>query len=557
MVLKQKNGAFIFECTFHEKDIPKQAGFLWHPLPCYKNKCIACDKGVGKAWWTAFEETAINLIDYAENSTKEYLEKWKEKRENNKKASLAKEADIDIPHPRGLNYHPFQKAGIKFLIEHENALLADEIGLGKTIEVIGLINYLEEINKILIICPATMKLVWRNELDKWLTRKIPVIIPGYHDTIPQTDEIIIIVNYDVFSRKNNLREQIRSQKYDLLVLDEAHYLKHGSKTNRGKYILGGGKEKIKPIQATRNIFLTATPITNRPIEFWPLIHFLDKENWGNYIWYIKRYCNAYKDYFGYWNTDGASNLEELQRKLRETIMIRRKREDVLPELPEKTKQIIEIPAPELKEILQKEWEVYNSVKKAVQKARKKLEEIKDKESEDYKKAANKLKRAKKVAFEEIAHIRKETAIRKIPFVTEYLREILESQDKVVIFAHHKAVIDSLVRTFKDKAVKIDGSTPGKERMTAIEKFQNDPQTRIFIGSILACGTGITLTASNFVLFAELDWVPANMSQAEGRVTRIGQKKHVLIQYIVLEGSIDAMMAKKLVQKENIIEKSLD
>jgi len=557
MRLYKKEKAFVFECEFEERHTPKEANFIWHPRPCYKKGCQACRYGVGKNWWTSYEDNAIQLIEYADEDTRKYLEGWQKEKEDRIAASKAKTANIDVPTPDGLSLYPFQKAGVKFLAEHKNALLADKFGLGKTLQVIGLINYLQEINKVLIVCPASMKLVWKSEIEKWFIKKIPVfIVNDYKGRLPQRQKIIIIVNYEVFSRKNKMREQIRNQEYDLLVLDEAHYIKHGSKTNRGKYIIGGGKERIKPIKAKRNIFLTATPITNRPIELWPLIHFLDRENWNNYIWYTKRFCGAYMGDFG-WEVSGASNLDELQERLRSTIMIRRSQKDVLPELPSKTRQVIEISAPELEEIIKKEWETYQKVKEAVRKAREQLQEIKNTESEEYREAVKKLKKAQSVAFEEIALIRKETAVRKIPFVIEYLREVAENEEKVIVFAHHKVMIDALIRAFGSKAVKIDGSTPQKERMEAINRFQNDPNTQFFIGSILACGTGITLTASSFVLFAELDWVPANMAQAEGRALRIGQKSHVLVQYIVIEGSIDAEMAKTLARKEEIINIALD
>lgn len=557
MKLRKQDKVFVFECEFEERHIPKEAGFIWHPTPCYKKTCQACANGVRKNWWTAYEEHAVKLIEYADEETKKFLSKWKAVRDKTKEASLAKSADIEIPAPDGLNYYPFQKAGIKFLVEHKNALLCDQVGLGKSVEIVGLINYLDEIEKVLIVCPATMKLVWKYELERWLVRNIPIVIPHHYSTLPDKNQkTIIIANYDVFSRKNPLRDQLREREYDLLVLDEAHFVKHGSKTNRGKYILGGGKERLKPIKAERNIFVTATPITNRPIELWPLVHFLDKENWGNYIWYTKRYCNAHQGRYG-WDVSGASNLEELQDRLRSTIMIRRETKDVLPELPDKTRQVIEIEAPELEEVIKKEWDAYHKVRTAIEKAKQRLNEIKDETSEDYREAVKSLKRAKQAAFEEIAVIRKETAVRKIPFIIEYLREIMENQEKVIVFAHHKIMIDALMNAFKSVAVKIDGSTPQKDRMQAINKFQNSPDTKVFVGSILACGTGITLTASNFVLFAELDWVPANMAQAEGRATRIGQKKHVFIQYVVIEGSVDAMIAKKLLEKQDIINTALN
>jgi SWI/SNF-related matrix-associated actin-dependent regulator 1 of chromatin subfamily A len=142
-------------------------------------------------------------------------------------------------------------------------------------------------------------------------------------------------------------------------------------------------------------------------------------------------------------------------------------------------------------------------------------------------------------------------------VNELLHDILEEKEKIVVFAHHHDVIDQIYEEFKDISVKMTGETKLDDRQTAIEQFQKNPNVKLFIGSTQAAGLGITLTAADHIVFAELDWVPANITQAEDRLHRIGQKNIVTVQHLVLEGSIDAYMAKKVVEKQEVIEKALD
>jgi SWI/SNF-related matrix-associated actin-dependent regulator 1 of chromatin subfamily A len=240
-----------------------------------------------------------------------------------------------------------------------------------------------------------------------------------------------------------------------------------------------------------------------------------------------RYCDAYPGQWG-WDYSGASNLDELNERLRSTVMIRRLKADVMKELPPKRRQIIELsgalPKPEV----------------------------------DYLAAVKALKNPGQIAFEEIARVRHEDALAKLPQVIEFIKDALEESEKIVVFAWHRDVIEGLTQALIDfSPVIVTGDTSLKNRQWAIENFQNEPHTRIFIGNIQAAGVGITLTAASHVIFAELDWTPGVVSQAEDRCHRIGQKDFVLVQHLVLSGSIDAKMAKILVAKQEVLDKALD
>jgi ribosomal protein S14 len=160
------------------------------------------------------------------------------------------------------------------------------------------------------------------------------------------------------------------------------------------------------------------------------------------------------------------------------------------------------------------------------------------------------------AFNAIAKLRHDTALAKVPAVIETLKDAVE-QGKVVCFAHHRDVVAAIAEAFGPVAVTLTGDTSMAARQAAVDRFQNDPTCLLFVGNIRAAGVGLTLTASSHVVFAELDWTPANVTQAEDRCHRIGQHDSVLVQHLVLEGSLDATMARMLVSKQIVLDAALD
>jgi SNF2 family DNA or RNA helicase len=209
-------------------------------------------------------------------------------------------------------------------------------------------------------------------------------------------------------------------------------------------------------------------------------------------------------------------------------------------------------------ILKKEGQLFQQQEKDIKRLQIAVRAAKaQKDESGYKQAVQGLRQAYNVAFTEMAAVRKELAIAKIPFVIEYVESMVEEGEKVVVMAHHREVVDKLQNHFGLKAVKLYGGMSEVEKSNNVDRFQTDPSCMVFIGSISAAGVGITLTAAQKMLFAELDWTPANMLQAEDRIHRIGQTGNALIQQLVFDGSLDAKMAETLVRKMGIIEKALD
>ncbi len=451
---------------------------------------------------------------------------------------------------------------------------------GKTIQVIGRINVDPRVKTVLVICPASLRLNWRNELRKWLTRKFSMSVwTGKESEMAD----IVVINYDILTKYHDI---LRSRTWDLLVCDECHYAKN-PKALRTRHLLGGkntelvkkleadirkatrdpqllaeavrdhknAEKYIKPVPARFKMFLTGTPILNRPIELFPLLKAMKViTNWKHYV---TRYCNGHETRYG-WDVSGASNLGELQEMLRTSVMIRRKKSEVLTDLPAKMRQVVELPANGCAGVVKREQDAYREHELLLEQLRAAVEMAKTSEDPaDYDTAVRELKEAADVAFGDMASVRHEVAVAKVPYVVENLRDALESGHKVVCFAHHKDVVADIMFEFPDISVQLTGDTKMEDRQAAVEKFQSDPDCRLFLGNIQAAGVGITLTAAHHVVFAELTFTPALLSQAEDRCHRIGQSESVSVQHLVLEGSLDARMASMLVEKQNVIDSALD
>jgi SWI/SNF-related matrix-associated actin-dependent regulator 1 of chromatin subfamily A len=430
--------------------------------------------------------------------------------------SVATNSDMQIPVPAGLEYLPYQKAGIAYAAGRKSTLIGDEMGLGKTIQAIGTINVTNP-KTVLVVCPASLKLNWKNEMVKWLVSERTIdVVNGGGEQIPSNPDVVII-NYDVLTKH---AKALQSRTWDMVIMDEVHKIKN-PKAKRTVVAVS--------IKAKRKVLLTGTPITNRPIELQPIAGYLDPESFGNFFYFAKKYAGAYKGRFG-WDFSGSSNLDELQRRLRQSFMIRRKKDEVLKDLPAKVRQVIVLPSKGYTQELTKEFDALSDA----------VEETSFEE----------------VSFEKMSEVRHEMALAKVNDVVDHLMDL---EHQVVVMAHHKDVVQGIkegLEAVGKTVVTLTGDCNQAHRQNSVDTFQAG-KADVFIGTIGAAGVGITLTKASHVIFAELDWVPGNMSQAEDRCHRIGQKDSVLVQHLVVDGSIDARMAEALVGKQKVLDKALD
>jgi SWI/SNF-related matrix-associated actin-dependent regulator 1 of chromatin subfamily A len=544
MLISYVSGKFVAESSYAEKDAVKLAGFRWNPDT--------------KKWWTDDSGKASKLAEFADDSCRTALATVKAATVEAFAASRATDSAEDIPCPDGLAYLPYQKAGIAYALSRLSTLIGDEMGLGKTIQAIGIINADPSICSVMVICPASLRLNWRKELEKWLIRPLSIGIAG--DSFPS--EEIAIINYDILKKHH---AAIRARSWDILIVDEAHYLKNAD-TIRTQQIIGfkppkkgpkADKPPIPPITALRRVFMTGTPVCNRPWELWPLVSSLDPDGLGkSFFPFAIRYCAGHQNSYG-WDFSGSSHLDELQEKLRATFMVRRLKSQVLTELPAKRRQVIELPANGAVQVIEAERRTWALQEESLGDLRVRAELAKA--SDDpaiFEAAVRNLRKATQVAFEAMSKCRHDTALAKVPHVVEHVRDAIDASGKIILFAHHHDVVNAILAEFPDAAV-ITGQTEMEDRQAAVERFQSDPACSLFIGTIGAAGVGHTLTAASHVVFAELDWVPGNVTQAEDRCHRIGQTDAVLVQHLVLEGSLDAHMANTLVDKQAVIDSALD
>ncbi len=536
-------------------EVPKAAGLRWDP---------ACKRWHGDALKAAAlreyaDEATIARLDAAIEAAIAAKAAAEEAARAVVAASRAQDAEQDYPCAPGRSYLPYQRAGIAYALAHRNCLLGDDMGLGKTAQAIGVLNSDESMKRILVICPSSLSRNWVREFGFFGSRGLSVGI-ATTTKLPATD--VVVATYSIFSMSGGAAQtELLAHDWDALILDEAHYCKSAD-AKRTQRILGGkGEPGIRVRSGGRRMYLTGTPIPNRPVEAWPLLSSLAPAEFGNWATFVKRYCSGYRGDYG-WDVSGASNLAELQDKMRATCMVRRLKADVLTELPAKRRQIIEMAAttPQLRKALKAEAEAqarHDAEKAKLEAAKAAAKATDDKAA--YAAAVAALASAGRVEFTEMSRVRHETAVAKAPMVAEHVRDALEGGDgKIIVFGHHRDVIDILRKDLADYGcVEVTGDTPVADRQDAVDAFQANPAVRVFLGNIQAAGVGLTLTASSHVVFAELDWVPGNISQAEDRAHRIGQQGSVLIQHLVLEGSMDADMARTITEKQDVIDSALD
>lgn len=439
--------------------------------------------------------------------------------------ATATESDFSLEHfGNGNDLMPFQKAGLEFAeATGGNCLIADQMGLGKTIQALSYLALHPDMRPAVIVCPASLKLNWQREAEAWLETddQIEVINGG---KVHELDADIVIINYDIL--KKWLPELQRIEPH-VMILDESHSVKN-PKAARSK----AAKELAAVVP--HKILLTGTPVLNRPAELWNQLQVIDPFSYPDkrFFQWHKRYTDATKNRFG-WDFSGASNLEELAASLK-TVMIRRTKDQVLTELPSKRRSTVLIPIDNRKEYdrADKEFVAWMTEQNGAE-------------------AAERASHVEQLA--KIEYLRQIAVKGKMKQVKDWIRNFLGSGEKLVVFATHKETIETLMSEFSECAVKIDGSVSSENRQAAVDAFQNDPETRLFVGNIQAAGVGITLTAASDVVFLELGWTPALHDQAEDRCHRIGQKNAVNIYYLMAERTIDASIAAMLESKREVID----
>lgn len=433
---------------------------------------------------------------------------------------------------------PYQVTGAEFLASRGKALLADEMGLGKSAQAIVAAAKLDS-RCTLVLCPASLVENWWREIKRF---------------DPQYEQH----GWNVRSYDKAVREfrpeAIRDPYWavDVLILDEAHYLK-SHKAKRTKAIFG---EKCDGdgglVSRAKHVFcLTGTPTPNNPSELWPMLRAVmpaaispryfqgaGRPTSGRvkpltYWGFVQKYCKTRDNGFGI-QIVGAKNMPDLKEAIA-PFVLRRKKETVLADLPPirfdelALEGKVTLPA-ECTDEVRKVYEAF------------------EKDGLDGLKAIG----------PHVAQYRRLCGLAKVAPAVEWIKEQFEGGlKKLVVFAHHRDVLDGLRRPFDGKEywpAFVDGSYTSEARQGMVDKFQTKDDCKIFFGQIQAAGTGITLTAASDMLFVESSWVPAENEQAAMRIHRIGQRNACLVRFAMLAGSIDERIQRAVMRKSADIAK---
>jgi len=432
----------------------------------------------------------------------------------------------DIIPPHILNkLRPFQIAGVLYAVSKGKCFIADEMGLGKTIQAIASVITLKAFPA-LVVCPASLKLNWEKEIHKWSPDSKIYMFNGTSaidfmlGRFPK-DADFAICNYELLK---NYNEEIIKHGFKCVIFDESHYLKN----------IGAQRTKlsIKVADPVKHIFLlTGTPILNRPQELVSQLRVLRLlQIFGGEAQFQREFCVYYGNTFV-----RPKNLDRLNERLRSLAYIRRKKMDVLTELPPKQKDVIEVEITNRPEYEFALKDLINYLK------------LNKNYSDERARAA-----FMAAALTQVEFLKQIIARGKFDAVCEWIENFLESGEKLVVFSIHIEIQKQLMVRFPD-AAHLFSADDLEERNRNVEKFQTDENCKLFIASLQAGGLGITLTAASNVVTIELGWNPAVHEQAEDRLHRIGQTDNVMAYYFLGTNTIDQDIWQLIEQKRIIVD----
>ena len=433
------------------------------------------------------------------------------------KLSYAEDAELDGLELGG-ELHPFQRAGVRYALERRRTFIADEQGLGKTVQALAALEA-DDAFPAVVVCPASMKLIWERESHKWLPNRTVEVLDGRSSgPVAGPAAEITVLNYDILDAHS---ERLAGLGIEALVLDESHYVKNPrARRTRAAMELAG---RLPP-DALR-LALTGTPVLNRPEELVAQLRVLDRlKEFGSGARLTRRFKNAASDDRLHWN-------------LRAHCYVRRTKAQVLPQLPAKRQETVPVLLSNEQDYRMAESDVIAWLQTLPL----------DLRSIDAKVAA--ALRAEQLV--RLNQLRQLAASGKLPTALAWIADFRASGEPLVVFAEHRAVQRAVIERFPD-AAHILGSDTGINRQRAVDAFQSEDGPQLIVCSMRAASQGITLTRASNVAFLELDWTPARHDQAEDRLHRIGQDRGVTAWYLLAPNTIDETMAELLQRKRSLI-----
>ena len=459
-------------------------------------------------------------------------------------ASRKETSDRNFAIPAGKELWPYQRGTLEYALGKTHVLVGDEPGLGKTPIALAYANEIQA-QRVLIICPAAIRIQWARRIAEWSTipwssRSTHLVLNGHHGIHPRAN--FQIISYDL-ARTDALGRSLAALDFDLLILDEAHYLKTID-SRRTRAIFGGGENRtFAPLveRSERVLALTGTPLPNRPREAYTLARSLcfDSIDWMSEDRFNARFnpiSTGVTQNGKVWVDERSGRHAELQNRLRANFMVRHLKKDVLKQL--------DLPVYDLVVL-----EETRAIRQALD-----AESLLDIDVENFDGADLAL-------LGHVSVVRRQMGVAMAPSIADYVKVLFDGgETKLVLFAWHVEVLNILEeRLARYHPVRIDGSTGPKQREHAVHTFEHDPKCEVIIGNLLSMGTGIDglQNVASHAIIAEPDWVPANNVQACDRLNRFGQQRTVQCDLMVAPGSIAEKILASAVRKLGVTTKALD
>lgn len=439
----------------------------------------------------------------------------------------------DLLSPHGLKVEPFpyQKQGIAYALQKKRCFFGDQPGLGKTLQAIGT-AFIAKSWPVLVICPASLKINWQREWKKFTGKDAIILDDRNKNNWYRYFEMgccdVFITNYESLKKffvedfaggvTRSIRLKPEADLFKCIIIDESHRCK-SSKTQQSKicYKLCQGKEY--------RFLLTGTPSINGPKDLIQQLKIMGRlDDFGGYKSFETNFMRGPRE---------ASNLEMLNWRLWNTCFFRREKAKVLDQLPDKMRQVVNMDITNRKEYQDAERDLIGY-----------LASYENADDEKLRKA----ERGKVMV--QMQKLRQIAARGKIPAAIEFIQDIMDSGEKLIVFAFLKEVVQEIKNVFPS-AVTIVGDNTSQERQEAVDRFQNDPKCNLIICNYKSAGVGLTLTASSRVAFIEFPWTFADCEQAEDRAHRIGQKDSVNCYYFLGRGTIDEDVWELIQTKKDI------
>ena len=426
---------------------------------------------------------------------------------------------------------PYQKEGVQQIEAWRGrALLGDEMGLGKTLQALGFLFRNPAALPAVVACPAAVKQQWADEAFKHLELRASLLEGRKPSAFPKLSQPqLVIVNYEI---AKDWASWLAKLCPETLILDEAHRCKnHRAQVTKAIRRVARKSKRV--------IGLTGTPLENRPIELFPVLQMIRPDLFRSRWAYAQKFCGP--RYNGLqWDFSGSSNEEELHRLLTTSCMIRRKKADVLDQLPPKIRTVQQVPLRDPAEY----HEVATNFNRWL-----------------YRHKPSALRRALRAeAVTRLGYLIRMAAKQKAKAVVEWIEDwfLQNPGQKLVVFAVHRKMIKILHNRTTAKSVILDGKTSRDRRRLVVDQFAKDPETQLFIGNVKAAGTGVDgLQVASTGVVAEMDWRPGAMEQAEGRLHRLGQRDTTWIYWLLARGTIEERLAAVLQAKAETISNILD